>query len=119
MAQGGWNTTGALLLCAAFILCFASPVIAHSHSRVHATFSVTATFQEMLLPIFGIAISWFGVRDGQRWAWWTVLLGLLVIAILRISSDRGCTVRIFSQHGCHQFMLGLVVGAIGLVLARD
>jgi hypothetical protein len=117
MAKAGWSTTGALLLCAAFILCFASPVIAPSHS--HATFSVTATFQEMLLPIFGIAISWFGVRDGQRWAWWTVLLGLLVIAILRISSDPRCTVRIFSQHGCHQFMLGLVVGAVGLVLSRD
>jgi len=117
MAQGGWNTTGALLLSAAFILCFASPAIAHSHSG--ATFTVSATFQEMLLPIFGIAISWFGVRDGQRWAWWTVLLGLLVIAVLRISTDRACTVRIFSQHGCHQFMIGLVVGAIGLVLSRD
>ena len=117
MAQGGWNTTGALLLCAAFILCFASPVIAHSQS--HATFAISVIFQEMLLPIFGIAISWFGVRDGQRWAWWTVLFGLLVIAILRISTDRACTVRIFSQHGCHQFMIGLVVGAVGLVLSRD
>jgi hypothetical protein len=117
MAQGGWNTTGALLLCAAFILCLVSPTI--NYSSTGGSFAFNGTFQGMLLPVFGIAISWFGVRDGQRWAWWTVLLGLLVIAILRISTDRACTVRIFSQHGCHQFMLGVVVGAAGLVLSRE
>lgn len=117
MAKGGWSTTGALLLCVAFLLCLVSPTI--QYSSTGGSFAFTGTFQGMLLPAFGIAISWFGVRDGQRWAWWTVLAGLLVIAVLRLSTDPSCTVRIFSKHGCHQFMIGLLAGAVGLVLARD
>lgn len=117
MPKAGWNTLGALLISAAFMLCLMSPNF--SISLRSGTVSFVGSTQGMLLPLFGIAIAWFGVRDGQRWAWWTVLLGLLTVAILRIAVDRSCSVRIFWQHGCHQFMLGLLLGAIGLVVARD
>jgi hypothetical protein len=43
----------------------------------------------------------------------------LTVAVVRIGVDRSCTVGIFWQHGCHQFMIGLALGVIGLVLTRD
>lgn len=117
MAQGGWNTTGSLLLCAAFVLCLLSP---NFHFGGHSTgVMFVGSFQTLLFPFFAISVAWFGVRNGDRWAWWTCLLGLLSILAFRLATDPGCTVKIFWQHGCHQFMIGIVLGVVGLVLARD
>jgi hypothetical protein len=30
--------------------------------------------------------------------------------------DPGCTSRFFQQHGCHQFMISLVIALAGLVM---
>jgi hypothetical protein len=111
----GWNTVGALLIAAGFFICLMWASVSVSlHS---ATMSLS--IQGSLMTFMAVMIAWFGVRDGQRWAWWTLLIGLISIAAQRLVVDRSCTVKIFWQHGCHQFMIGLVVGAIGFILTRD
>lgn len=113
----GWSTVGALLIAASFFICLMWASI--SLSLHHAAVSYGGNIQAGLFTFMAMMIAWFGVRDGQRWAWWTLLIGLIAIAVQRLAIDRSCTVKIFWQHGCHQFMIGLVVGAIGFILTRD
>jgi hypothetical protein len=114
----GWQNLGALLLAASFFICLMLSATSIS-LRGHMAFSYGGTVQGGLLTLLAVMVAWFSVRDGQRWGWWTLLFALLAIAISRLAVDRSCTVKIFWQHGCHQFMLGLVLGVIGLVLTRD
>ena len=113
-----WETVGALLIAAGYFICLMwSGVSISLHG--HAAFSFNGTLQGGLLTFMAVMVAWFGVRDGQRWSWWTLLIGLLAVAVARIAVDRSCSVKIFWQHGCHQFMIGLVLAAIGFVLTRD
>jgi hypothetical protein len=113
----GWSTVGVLLIAISFFICLMWANV--SISFHHASVSYGGNIQGGLLTFMAVMIAWFGVRDGQRWAWWTLLLGLITVAVTRLAVDRGCTVKIFWQHGCHQFMIGLVIGAIGFILTRD
>jgi len=85
----------------------------------HVSFAYGGSLQGGLLTFVAVMVAWFGVRDGQKWSWWTLLIGLLAVAVARIAVDRSCSVKIFWQHGCHQFMIGSVLAAIGFVLTRD
>jgi hypothetical protein len=114
----GWQTAGALLIAAGYFICLRGSSVSLS-LHGHAAISYGGTLQGGLLTFFAVMLAWFSVRDGQRWSWWTLLLGLLTIAIARLAIDRSCTVKIFWQHGCHQFMIGLILAAIGFVLTRD
>jgi hypothetical protein len=114
----GWNTFGALLLAAGFFICL---MWSSMNVSLHGGFSMSygGTIHGGVITFLAVMIAWFGVRDGQRWAWWSLLLALLTVAVIRIGVDRSCTVGVFWQHGCHQFMIGLLLGVIGLVLTRD
>jgi hypothetical protein len=59
------------------------------------------------------------LRRGERWAFWTLLAVLVILLIPRLASDPRCLVVLDPrQHGCHTFMTSIVLGAIGLILAR-
>jgi hypothetical protein len=114
----GWQTVGALLIAASYFICLMWSSVSFS---LHGKFSFAygGTLIGGLLTFVAVMVAWFAVRDGQRWSWWTLLFGLITIAVARLAVDRSCSVKIFWQHGCHQFMIGLVLGAIGFVLTRD
>jgi hypothetical protein len=115
----GWNTVGSLLIAVAFFVCLMFSKLSLSLHGGQGGASYSGTVEGALITFAAVMIAWFGIRDGQRWAWWTLLVALLTIAIQRLAVDRTCTVQIFWKHGCHQFMLGLVIGAIGFILSRD
>jgi hypothetical protein len=57
------------------------------------------------------------IRRGERWALWTSLATLLALFTVRLSTDPRCLVVLDPhQHGCHTFMIAMLVGVIGLGL---
>jgi hypothetical protein len=64
----------------------------------------------------GIALWVIGALS-QRWGVWASVVVLLGIAAPRIASDPRCWVAYDpTKHGCHTFMISLVLGAVGLAL---
>ena len=58
------------------------------------------------------------IRRGERWSVLTALVIALVLFATRISSDPRCLVVLDPhQHGCHTFMIAILVGVAGLALA--
>jgi hypothetical protein len=71
------------------------------------------------LALIGIMLALIPLRRGERWALWTQLSIFVVLFVTRITTDPRCLVVLDPhQHGCHTFMIAMVVGVVGLVLAR-
>lgn len=71
------------------------------------------------LAIAGIALALIPVRRGEAWARWTVLATLVAIAIPRLLTDPRCFVVLDPhQHGCHTFVLLVISGIVGVLLAQ-
>ena len=71
------------------------------------------------VALAGIALALFPLLRGERWALWTQVAMLIVLAVPRILTDPRCLVVLDPhQHGCHTFVIAMVLGAVGLVLAR-
>jgi cell division inhibitor SulA len=59
------------------------------------------------------------LRRGERWALWTLLAMLLIPVITRLATDPRCLVVLDPhQHGSHTFMIAVLLGIVGLALAR-
>ena len=71
------------------------------------------------LALAGIVLALVPLRRGERWALWTQLAMLVILFSARMASDPRCLVVLDPhQHGCHSFVIAIVLGVIGLVLAR-
>src|ERR1051325_3223301 len=71
------------------------------------------------IALAGIMLALVPIRGGERWAWWTSLALWAILLITRISTDPRCLVVLDPhQHGCHTFMIAVVLGVLGLILAR-
>ncbi len=71
------------------------------------------------LAMAGIMMALVPLHRGERWALWTQLAVLTILIATRVSTDPRCLVVLDPhQHGCHSFMIAVVVGLVGLVLAR-
>jgi hypothetical protein len=71
------------------------------------------------VAVAGIALALVPIFRAERWAWCTSLAMLLILLITRITTDPRCLVVLDPhQHGCHTFMIAMVLGVIGLILAR-
>jgi hypothetical protein len=71
------------------------------------------------IAVAGITLALLPLRRGERWALWTQLAILIILFATRVSTDPRCLVVLDPhQHGCHTFMIAVVVGVVGLVLAR-
>src|ERR1041385_8411084 len=71
------------------------------------------------IALAGIMLALVPIRRGERWAWWTSLALWAILLITRISTDPRCLVVLDPhQHGCHTFMIAVVLGVLGLILAR-
>ena len=71
------------------------------------------------VALAGIMLALVPIRRGERWAWWTSLALWAILFITRIATDPRCLVVLDPhQHGCHTFMIAVVLGVLGLILAR-
>jgi len=70
------------------------------------------------VAVAGIMLAVVPIRRGERWGWWTSLAMLALLFITRLTTDPRCLVVLDPhQHGCHSFMIGIVLGGLGLILA--
>jgi hypothetical protein len=70
------------------------------------------------LSVAGIMLTLVPLRRGERWAVWTQLVMLATLFFTRMLTDPRCPVILDPhQHGCHSFMIAMVLGVFGLLLA--
>jgi hypothetical protein len=86
------------------------PSLHHRMDSGVALVSIALTAVEMLVILRPL-------RRPEPWAFWAVLLPLIVIGIPRLFTDPACQIYDLSHHGCHQFMIGMFVASIGLLLS--
>jgi nicotinamide riboside transporter PnuC len=71
------------------------------------------------VAVAGIVLALVPLRRGERWALWTLLAMFVIPFVTRITTDPRCLVVLDPhQHGCHSFMIAILLGIVGLVLAR-
>jgi hypothetical protein len=71
------------------------------------------------VALAGIMLAVVPLRHGESWALWTSLAILGILFATRMATDPRCRVVLDPhQHGCHTFMIAMILGLIGLVLAR-
>ncbi len=71
------------------------------------------------VAVAGIMLALIPVRRGERWALWTSLAVLLIMFVPRVATDPRCLVVLDPhQHGCHTFIIAVVLGVVGLALTR-
>src|SRR5262249_53433884 len=66
----------------------------------------------------GIMLAIVPIWRGERWGWLTSLVILVLMFITRLTTDPRCLVVLDPhQHGCHTFMIAVVLGLLGLIMA--
>ena len=119
--------TGVVLVVAAYIVLLYTALSAPAYARAHpyldprALAAYASPWPVALVSavvIAGTMLAVIPLCRGERWALWTELLMLITLLATRLLTDPRCLV-VFDphQHGCHSFMIAVVVGAIGLGLA--
>lgn len=70
------------------------------------------------LAFAGVVLALIPLRRGERWAAWTSAGMWAVLGATRFATDLQCLkVLDVHQHGCHTFVIALVVAMAGLVCA--
>lgn len=119
--------TGVGLVVLAYVLLIYMALTAPAYARAHPHLdpAVLAGYASPWpialacgLAIMGIMLALIPVRRGEAWAVWTSLATLTILLITRLVTDSRCLVVLDPhQHGCHTFMIAILLGAIGLALA--
>jgi hypothetical protein len=115
------------LVVAAYALLLYMSLAAPAYARAHPQLSA-ALLAEYAAPwpvalacsvaLVGIILVLIPIRRGERWAIWTSLSTFLLLLATRLVTDPRCIVVLDPhQHGCHTFMLAVLLGTAGLALA--
>ena len=119
---------GVGLVVAAYAALLYTSLAAPAYARAHPHLGA-ATLAEYAGPwpvalvcsvsIMGMMLAVVPIRRGERWAIWTSLATLMILLGTRMVSDPRCLVVLDPhQHGCHTFMIAVLLGVTGLLLAR-
>jgi len=118
------------LVVAAYALLLYTSLAAPAYARAHPQLGVSMLAEyaspwpvalacALAVAVAGIMLALIPIRRGERWALWTSLAMLIVLLVPRIVTDPRCLVVLDPhQHGCHTFMIAVVLGVVGLALAR-
>lgn len=117
---------GVGLVVAAYALLLYTSLAAPAYARTHPHMD-KAMLAEYAAPwpvalacalaVVGILLALIPIRRGERWALWTSLATFLLLLATRLVTDPRCLVVLDPhQHGCHTFMIAVVLGIIGLAL---
>jgi len=120
---------GVTVMVVAYVLLFYTAVTAPPYARTHVYLGV-ALLSEYAAPWpvtltcvlagIGIILAVIPIRRGERWAILTAATSLVALLATRLWTDPRCALAVVSdphQHGCHTFMIAIVLGLIGLALA--
>jgi hypothetical protein len=65
----------------------------------------------------GIILALIPIRRGERWAMFTSFVTFAILFVTRMATDPRCLVVLDShQHGCHTFIIAIILGVAGLIL---
>ncbi len=117
---------GVGLVVAAYVLLLYMSLAAPAHARAHPHMD-KAMLAEYAAPwpvalacalaIVGVLLALIPIRRGERWALWTSLATWILLLGTRVATDPRCLVVLDRhQHGCHTFMIAVVLGLVGLGL---
>src|SRR5438270_2477483 len=69
------------------------------------------------LALASIMLVLIPIRSGERWALWTLLAIFIILLGTRMATDPRCLVVLDPhQHGCHTFMIAMVLGIAGVTM---
>jgi hypothetical protein len=99
-----------------------APAFAHAHPHFGSSLNQYADPWPVALggavAVMGIVLAVIPIRRGERWAIWASAATLVALLVTRAITDPRCAVVLDpTQHGCHTFMIAMVVGLTGLALA--
>jgi len=111
-----------LVLCYVLLLYFSLGAIAYARAHPHLDSNLLAQYSSpwpvalgCALALVGIILALIPIRRGERWAVLTSLAVLIILFATRMSTDPRCLVVLDPhQHGCHTFMIAMVLGFVGL-----
>ncbi len=69
------------------------------------------------LILVEIMIALVPLRRGEGWAFWAGAVPFVVVGVPRLLTDSACQLSDMHHHGCHQFMMAMFLGVIGLALS--
>src|SRR5260370_36841086 len=101
----------------------AAPAYARAHPHLDAAMlaAYSAPWPVALvcaLVAAGVMLAVVPIRRGERWAMWTSLAMWVILFATRFATYPRCLVVLDPhQHGCHSFMIAVVLGVIGLCVA--
>lgn len=115
------------MVVAAYALLLYTSLAAPAYARAHPHLSA-ALLAEYAAPwpvalassvaVIGVILALIPIRRGERWASWTSLATLLALLGTRLATDPRCLVVLDPhQHGCHTFIIAVLLGVVGLALA--
>lgn len=118
--------TGVIFLVFAYAIFFYIAISAPPYARAHPQLAAelraayAAPWPLALTYVFafsGVVLTLIPIRAGERWAIWASLVGFLTLFGVRLATDPRCLVVLDPhQHGCHTFMIAVVLGIAGLAL---
>jgi uncharacterized membrane protein HdeD (DUF308 family) len=96
-----------------------APLASQSHPHMDSFAQPWPVALGTILPAVGIVLTAVPLRRRERWSFWTLLLTFAALLVGRFLSDPRCMVVLDPhQHGCHTFMIAIVLGIIGVIMAR-
>lgn len=119
--------TGLVVLLAAWGLLLFVAVAPRMFPGSHPQMDPAAQFAQpwpvalgTILPLLGIVLTLLPMRRGEQWCFWTLLFTFAALLVGRFLSDARCLVVLDPhQHGCHTFMIAIVLGIAGAIMARQ
>ena len=121
--------TGVTLLVIAYAIFFYIAISAVPYARAHPMLApelraaYAAPWPIALTCVFafsGVVLALIPIRAGHRWAMWTSLVAFLALLAARLATDPRCLVVLDPhQHGCHTFMIAVLLGIAGLALCAS
>jgi uncharacterized membrane protein len=118
---GVWLTVAAYLLLLYGAL--SAPAYARSHPHLDAAMLAAYAApwpvgMTSVVALTGVVLAIIPVRRGEKWAVWICLATFAILFVVRITTDARCLVVLDPhQHGCHTFILLVLIGITGLILA--
>jgi hypothetical protein len=117
---------GIAVIVVAYALLLYTSLAAPAYARAHANLG-SAMLAEYAGPwpvalgcalaTAGIVLAVIPIRRGEMWAIVLSAAMLLMLLVTRLVTDPRCAVVLDPhQHGCHTFMISIVLGMVGLVL---
>ena len=112
------RTTGVGLLVTAYAVLLYTSLAAPAYARAHPHLDAAMLAAYSAPWPVALACALVPIRRREHWAMWTSFAMWIILFVTRMAADPRCLVVLDPhQHGCHTFMIAVVLGIIGLGLA--